>query len=87
MKRTQIYLTFEQWRELAARSNQEHKSVAELIREAINKVYPAKKKSDFEQAIDSIFGIWKDRTDISSTDEYIRSLRKDTRLKRFGINE
>ena len=84
MKRTQIYLTLEQWRELASRGKEEHKSIAKIIREAINKVYITKREVDFEHALDAATGIWAGRTDIGTTEEYIRNLRKDSRLKRFG---
>ena len=30
-------------------------------------------------------GIWKDRKDIPSTEEYIREMRRNTRGERFGI--
>lgn len=87
MKRTQIYLTVEQWRELALKSKKEHKSIAELIREAVSKVYLTKRKADFEQALDAVTGVWANRTDIGSTEEYVRNLRKDSRLKRFGLDQ
>jgi len=86
VKRTQIYLRSEQWQKLQIESEREHKSVAELIRQAIDKIYLAKRKPNFEEALDAVTGIWADRTDIGSTEEYVRSLRCGTRLKRFGLN-
>ena len=34
------------------------------------------RKSVVEQAESELFGIWKDRNDIVSTDQYVRNLRK-----------
>jgi len=31
----------------------------------------------------AIVGLWKDRTDLSDTEKYIRKLRKSNRLKRI----
>ncbi|MDI6704387.1 MAG: CopG family transcriptional regulator [bacterium] len=83
MKRTQIYLSNEQWRNLNIAKEKRHLSIAELIRQAIDKVYVKKHQSKFEESLDAITGLWKDRTDLPSTDEYIRTLRKDNRIERF----
>jgi len=87
LKRTQIYLTMEQWRDLQIQGKKEHKSVAELIREAIDKVYRSKKESNFKTALRKVAGIWADRTDIGSSEEYVREIRKGRRLKRFGLEK
>ncbi len=83
MKRSQIYLSVSQWSILRALSHQAHKSVSQLIRDAIEKVYK-KPDTDFETALRQGFGIWKDRKDLPPTDEYIRRLRKSTRLERLN---
>lgn len=85
MKRTQIYLTTEQWRDLAELSKKEHRSVAELIREAVDQVYRVKTKKDSKAAVRAAAGIWADRTDLASTEEYVRRLRRDTRATRLGL--
>ena len=60
-------------------SQKEHISLSELIRRAIEKVYCEEAKdTNMEKAIDSIAGIWAERTDLGSTDSYIRSLRHTT---------
>ncbi len=83
MKRSQIYLPAEQWRRLSALSHQAHKSVSELIRQALNQVYSQEKDMDFEKALHGIMGLWSDRKDMPATATHIRSLRKDTRLARL----
>jgi hypothetical protein len=85
MKRTQIYLTNDQWRELSVLSSEKRTTVSALIRRAIDQVYQHDGHDDFDQALQAVMGIWKDRTDIGSTDDYVRSLRRDTRMERFGL--
>jgi len=87
MKRTQIYLTTEQWRDLVNISAREHKPVAELIREAVDNVYRVKTDQDFKRALHDAAGIWKDRADLEPTDRYVRRLRRGTRLKRLGFGK
>ena len=83
MKRSQVYLLNSQWQKLITLSKQEGESVAELIRTAIDKVYTKKNDVDFESALRKGFGIWKKRTDIGSTDNYVRMLRADKRINRI----
>jgi hypothetical protein len=48
---------------------------------------PLKKKAGSKakrkQALPSVVGIWKDRTDLPDTETYIRCLRKGRRLARL----
>jgi hypothetical protein len=37
------------------------------------------KTSRFEKALEGIYGLWADRTDLDDVDAYIRELRRDTR--------
>jgi hypothetical protein len=85
VKRTQIYLSNEQWRNLNIAKERMHLSIAELIRRAIDRVYAKKHQLRFEEALDAITGLWKDRTDLPSTNEYIQALRRDGRIERFGL--
>ena len=36
-------------------------------------------------AMESIVGLWKDRTDLPDTETYIRNLRDDDRMERLEI--
>ena len=38
------------------------------------------KRRKFKSALNSAFGIWKDRKDIKSTRSYVRSLRKERKF-------
>ena len=84
MHRTQVLLKESERRVLHLISQKEHASLSELIRRAIEKVYLKEAEDrNLENAIDSIAGIWAERTDLGSTDSYIRSLRRGERLARF----
>lgn len=84
MKRTQIDLPDALWRQLNSISRMESVSIAELIRRAVALAYPPKKQTKFEEALDSVTGMWKDRRDIDSTESYVRSLRQSNRLERIA---
>ncbi|OIO75403.1 MAG: hypothetical protein AUJ85_03155 [Elusimicrobia bacterium CG1_02_37_114] len=81
MQRTQIYLSEKERNLLSSISVSEHRTVSELIREAIDKCY-SRKKHDFVQALDKAGGIWKDREDIKT--DYVRKLRADRRSRAIG---
>ncbi|MBC7333311.1 MAG: ribbon-helix-helix domain-containing protein [Actinobacteria bacterium] len=81
MKRTQIYLTDEQYNNLSIESKKAKKTVSELIREAIEYRYKLKKEEDFDKIVRDVCGIWKDRKDIKSGIEYVNNIRSDRRLE------
>lgn len=83
MRRSQIYLSTEQWRLLSALSRQMHKSVSELIRQALDRVYKRDESLDFENALQQMAGLWQGRKDLPPTRAYIRRLRRGARLKRL----
>ncbi|MBI2341006.1 MAG: hypothetical protein HYU99_11680 [Deltaproteobacteria bacterium] len=87
MKRTQLYIDDSQFQLLFSISREKKTTVSDLVRRALDKVYGRRRrKRDFIKALNASFGIWKNRTDLPPTDEYVRSLRKDTRWKRFGLS-
>ncbi len=81
MKRTQIYLHESQKEELDKLAAQKGKSLAELIREAVD-MYVIENKIKTEENIIETSGLWKNRDDIDSG-EYVNSLRNElnTRLE------
>lgn len=80
MRRTQIYLDDGQVAQLRAASTTSAKSVSEIIRDAIDeKLARVGEVDDFERALAAIAGIWADRGDIGSTDDYVRKVRQDRR--------
>ena len=77
MHRTQIYIDDQEWlilKELASKNN---KTVSDLIRNAVKKIYFGGQKLDLTRAIDDISGIWSDRE--LNSDDFIRKLRKGKR--------
>jgi predicted DNA-binding protein len=67
-KRTQIYLTVDQRRRLGDRMRREKRSVAELVREAVD-AYLADRSGDVAAALDSTFGTLP-RLKVPSRDEW-----------------
>lgn len=85
MKRTQIYLDDRQRRKLGRVAKRTRRTVSELIREAIDARYGATPTEDFLEALKAgAFGVWKDRNDLGSTDDYLRSLRRGSRINRLA---
>jgi hypothetical protein len=78
MHRTQIYFHEREWGALKLLALREKITVSELIRKAVRRIYLANKKIDFLQALDTISGLWSNRS--FETDSYIRALRNDHRL-------
>jgi len=83
MRRTQLYLEDDLWKTLHILARQSRSTVSELVRKALREKYlddAARRK----EALLSLVGLWKDRTDLPDTEEYIRGLRKDDRLRRIS---
>ncbi len=82
MRRTQLYLDEILWDRLRTEARARHTTVSDLVRKALREKYV----SSFERrrkAMEAVVGIWKDRTDLPDTDEYIRSMRRNTRAERL----
>ena len=85
MKRTQIYLSDAQWRDLSRAARTEGTSVAELIRRAVDATYRTARLSPAAvEAWDALSGIWAGRDDIPDAEAYVRRLREDNRLERIA---
>jgi hypothetical protein len=83
MKRTQIYLTNDEWKAFRQRAKREHTTVSSVIRSQIGRLFLKRPEFDFDRALERAFGLWKDREDISSTEQYLRQIRKGKRLDRW----
>jgi predicted DNA-binding protein len=85
MRRTQIYLDDQQRRKLERVAKRTHRTLSDLIREAIDARYAATPKEDFLEALRSgAFGVWKERTDLGTTDAYVRRQRRGRRIERLA---
>lgn len=86
MRRTQLYFDEGIFQKLAILSREKKTTISDLVRKAVDKVYGQKSSIKARlKTLQAACGIWKNRTDLPPTDEYVRMLRKDTRLKRFGL--
>lgn len=84
MKRTQLYIEDDVFKALRRVSKEKAVSISELVRAAVKKVYALDKPDDADQILKESAGIWKDRRDIASAEQYIRQTRRDTRKERLG---
>jgi hypothetical protein len=70
------------WKVLQIKAKQSKTTISELVRQAVREKY-LEKKAERKEAMLSMVGLWKDRTDLPDTETYVRSLRTDDRLKRI----
>lgn len=82
MKRTQLYLEDEMWKVLEIQSRQTGATVSALVRQAIRDKFLSGKAARRE-AMQALVGIWRDRTDLPPTEQYMRALRKGRRIERL----
>jgi hypothetical protein len=72
------------WNALHARARSMGTTISALVRDAARERYLGN-LDERREAMEAMVGIWKDRTDLpDSTEEYVRSLRRDTRMERLG---
>jgi hypothetical protein len=57
-------------------------AISKLVRKAVREWY-VETKPNRAQAMMSVVGLWKDRTDLPDTDTYVRELRRSKRLQRI----
>ena len=82
MRRTQLYLDDDLWKLLHTIARQSGGTVSDLVRNAIREKY-GQNSARRKEACEAIVGLWKDRTDIGEADDYVRELRRDSRLERL----
>lgn len=80
MKRTQLYIDESLFSTLSLISRKRKTTISDLVRRALEHVYGAG-GGDSDQALEASFGLWRGRADLPSTQDYVRDLRKGTRLK------
>ena len=76
-KKTQIYVSDEQWEQLHRESGLSGHSIAEVIRVAIDEHLSSQggDTAGFESALSVTSGLWKDRRDVGETDALVRDMR------------
>lgn len=76
MVRTQIYLDERQKSALEKLCVERGTSVSDLIRQAVD-LFIAKASTDFDEALDLSFGIWRSRRKLGESSEYVRKIRSE----------
>lgn len=80
VRRTQIYLDERQLARLKTSARAARRSVSEIIREAIDDQLARPGEPDeFEGALAAAVGLWANRTDLDTTDDYVCRIRRDRR--------
>ena len=82
MRRTQLYLDDELWDALHARARHDHTTVSELMREAAREFYLGN-RDQRARAMQEFIGIRKRTAQEPDAVEYVRRLRRGTRLDRL----
>jgi hypothetical protein len=82
MKRTQLYLDDDLWKALHTHARREKTTISDLVRRAARERYMGGREKR-AKAMQAFVGVWKDRSDIGDTEEYVRNLRDDHRLERL----
>ena len=84
MRRTQLYLDEEIAKALSAVSRQTGKTISILVRECIREKLGRRDTIDKAALAREIAGVWKARADRGPTAQYVRNLRKGSRLKKLS---
>lgn len=80
VRRTQIYLDERQVAQLRSAARASRRTVSEIIREAIDdRLARPNMDEQFDRALLGVVGLWSDRDDLGSTDDYLRKVRQDRR--------
>jgi hypothetical protein len=82
MRRTQLYLDDDLWTTLHARARSQGTTISDLVRRAVRDRYLGN-LDERRKAMLAFVGIRKDRTELPDSTEYVRSLRRDTRIERL----
>jgi predicted DNA-binding protein len=79
MVRTQLFLDEGIHARLRSLARKQGRTVSELVREALERVFGNSVHDERERTLKAIEGLWQGRTDIGGTHEYVRGLRRNTR--------
>jgi Ribbon-helix-helix protein, copG family len=84
VRRTQLYLDDPLWNALHARARTQKTTVSQLVRDAVRERYLGKRDEQMK-AMQDFVGIRRGRAETVDTVEYVRSLRRGSRLD--GLNK
>ncbi len=77
MHRTQVYLDHTIHARLKALAKQRGRTISDLAREALARVYGSNQTGEGLATLRGIAGLWRDREDLGDTDAYVTRLRRD----------
>lgn len=83
MKRTQLYLDDELWHALHARARSQGTTISDLVRQAARERYLSN-LDERREAMQAFVGIRRERTEFSDPVDYVRRLRRGSRLERLA---
>jgi len=83
VRRTQLYLEEDVWKTLQIRSRQSGTTISALVREAVRGRY-MNQPAERGQAMEALAGLRKDRPEFANAEEYVRRLRRGSRLERLA---
>lgn len=84
MVRTQLYLDVPLHRRLKALARKRGRTVSDLVREALARVYAPVGADERIATLRAVEGLWRDRGDLGGTEAYVRRLRRRTRRRLKG---
>lgn len=79
MVRTQLFLTEAIHARLRLLAKQQGRTVSDLARDALERVYGVTTADEQVRTLRAIEGLWRGRKDLGSTRGYVRRLRRSTR--------
>jgi len=82
MRRTQLYLDDDLWNALHARARSQGTTISDLVRRAARERYLGN-LDERREAMQALVGISADRADLADSTEYLRTLRRGTRIDRL----
>ena len=82
MVKTQLYLDEAMHARLRSLARQRGRTISELVREALARVYGTTDAETQRAAVMAVVGLWRGRDDIGEPREYVRHLRRGTRRRR-----
>jgi plasmid stability protein len=83
MRRTQLYLDDDLWTALRARARRQGTTISDLVRQAARECYLGDSEARRE-AMHAFVGVAKDRSELQDSTEYVRRLRRGSRIERLG---
>jgi hypothetical protein len=83
MKRTQLYLDDDIAKILSTVSRQQGTTISCLVRDCIREKFGPRQQVDKAALAREIGGVWKKRKDLGPAGQYVRKIRKGSRLNKI----